>query len=111
LEDFFKVQYWYLLTHRLKKNEKICLKGNWYSKVIDATDSIPQHLKKICETVSKIFNLKFTGIDVIYDDKSKKKEYRILEINCQPWIRTHHLPMEWKPRNVAWAILDLYFKK
>jgi cyanophycin synthetase len=109
LADFFKAQYWYSFTHRLKKNEKIFLKGNWYSKVVDITDHIPKDIKKTCETVSKIFNLKFAGVDVIYDTSAKQNKYQILEINSQPWIKTHHLPMEWKPRNVAWAILDLYF--
>jgi D-alanine-D-alanine ligase-like ATP-grasp enzyme len=40
-----------------------------------------------------------------------QKKYWILEVNSQPWFKTHYLPMEWKPRNVAWAILDLYFWK
>jgi cyanophycin synthetase len=107
LEKFFTVQYWYSFSSRLKKNEKIFLKGNGYSKVIDITDTIPKDIKKACEDVSKIFNLKVAGVDVMYN----QKKYWILEVNSQPWFKTHYLPMEWKPRNVAWAILDLYFWK
>lgn len=46
LECFFKAQYWYSFTHHLKKNEKIFLKWNGYSKVIDITDTIPKDIKK-----------------------------------------------------------------
>ena len=112
LENFFKVQYWYAFTHRLKKNEKIFLKGNGYAKVIDITDTIPKDIKKTCEQVSKVFNLKVAWVDIIFSpptSSSQKPNHRVLEVNSQPWFKTHYLPMEWKPRNVAWAILDLYF--
>ena len=109
LEDFFTIQYWYSFTHRLRKDEKIFLKGNGYSRVIDISDTIPKDIKKTCEQASKVFNLKVAGVDVMYDASSKKPNYRVLEVNSQPWFKTHYLPMEWKPRNVAGAILDLYF--
>ncbi len=112
LEDFFKVQYWYAFTHRPKKDEIIFLKGNGYNKVIDITDEIPKKIKEKCEQASIVFDLKVTGIDVIYNiSSSGEMDYRVLEVNSQPGIRTHHLPMWWKPRNAAWAILDLYFDK
>jgi len=110
LEDFFIAQYGYSLNSCPKKDEILFLKGNWYSKVIDFTDEIPQEIKEKCEEVSTIFNLKVTGVDVIYNTlPSGDIEYWILEANSQAWIKTHHMPMEGKPRNVAWAILDLYF--
>lgn len=110
LEDFFKVQYWYWFSHRLKKDEEIFLKGNGYSRVIDITDTIPKDIKHTCEQVSKVFNLKVVWVDIMFDTTSlKRPNHWVLEANSQPWFKTHYLPMEWKPRNVAWAILDLYF--
>ncbi|HMS91329.1 MAG TPA: ATP-grasp domain-containing protein [Candidatus Absconditabacterales bacterium] len=111
LEAFFKVQYGYTFDHCPKKNEQLFLKGNGYSSVIDVTDGLPQIIKEKCEQTSKLFNLKVTGIDVIYNESPTGDiNYRILEVNSQPGIRTHHLPMAGKPRNVAGAILDLYFQ-
>jgi len=112
LEEFFKVQYWYTLDYCPKENEQIFLKGNGYTNVVDVTDTVPKNIKKACEQVSKLFDLKVVGIDVIYSMSGLNKiNFWILEANSQPWIKTHHLPMEWKSRNVAWAILDLYFPK
>lgn len=108
LESFIKTQYKMTLSNIPKKNQKIFLKWNWYSKVIDITDTIEKKIKNICEKISKIFNLPIAWVDIIYNKKTK--QYRVLEVNSQPWIKTHHLPMEWKSRNVAGAILDLYFK-
>jgi len=110
LEKFFKVQYWYSFSDCPEKDEILVLKGNGYSKVVDFTDELPQKIKEKCETVSRIFDLKVTWVDVIYNKSAAGEiEYRILEVNSQPGIRTHHMPMEGKSRNVAWAILNLYF--
>lgn len=112
LEKFFKVQYWYSFNDHPKKGEILILKGNGYAKVVDFTDKLPQKIKEKCEKISSIFNLKVTWVDVIYNKSASGEiEYWILEINSQPGIRTHHMPMEGKSRNVAWAILDLYFGK
>lgn len=111
LEKFFKIQYGYSFDSCPKKNEKLFLKGNGYAKVIDITDNIPKNIKNTCEQASRIFNLKVVWVDIIYNPSSQESKHRILEVNSQPWFKTHYLPMEWKPRNVAWAVLDLYFDK
>lgn len=108
LELFFQTQYKINFSDILEKDKQGFLKWNGYSKVIDITDDIPVEICKVCEEISKIFKLPVAWVDVIYNKDTKK--YRVLEVNSQPWIKTHHLPMEWKARNVAGAILDLYLE-
>src|SRR5699024_7090839 len=75
---------------------------------IDATDEIPDSVKKMAVAASNaIPGLVQSGVDVIYDKGTNNAV--ILEINTLPSIRTHLFPMEGKARDIPSAIIDYYF--
>lgn len=99
-----------------KRNQYVRLKnvGNMAAggEVFDATDQICTENKKLAEEVSRIFNLRLTGIDIICKDIAKPIGSRgiILEVNSMPDISMHHYPQHGKARNVAKAVLSAVFK-
>ena len=108
---------WLNINSIPKRNQKIFLRKNanlstwWVS--IDVTDKIHPEIKKMCEKASKILWLKVCWIDYLSEDISKplsKQKWWIIEVNHTPWLRWHHFPFEWKPRNVAKEILKLALK-
>jgi len=109
LEEFFKAQYGYALTHIPYAWESLMLKWNWYDSTADITDKIPPPLQNICIKISQTLQLKFTGIDIIYAPSLAGENYRVLEVNAQPGIKSHHTPVTGEWRDIAWLLLDFYF--
>lgn len=79
---------------------------------LDVTDKVHPSVKDMCERWAKALTLWLAWIDFVTTDISKPiKEtwWAIIEANHTPGIRMHHFPSEWKPRNVAKAILKQLF--
>lgn len=114
--NYIKEQ-WFTLDDIPEKWKVIFIRKNanvstWWLSV-DVTDIIHPEIKKLCEKVSKIINLKVCWVDYISEDISKPLKYQkwgIIEVNDTPGIYIHHLPAIWKPRNVAKKILELAYK-
>ena len=93
-----------------KKNKRIILRDNSNvstgGESIGMTEMMPDRFKKIAEKVSKIFNAKICGVDIIIDDLDKE-EYTIIEINDNPGISSSEWPYEGEGRNIGTKILEL----
>lgn len=93
-----------------KKNKRIFLRDNSNvstgGESIGMTEMMPDRFKKIAEKVSKIFNAKICGVDIIIDDLDKE-EYTIIEINDNPGISSSEWPYEGEGRNIGTKILEL----
>ncbi len=78
----------------------------------DVTDNIADNNIKLFEKIAKSLNASIVWIDILANDLSKdltSEDYVVIEVNVSPWIRMHHFPSKWKPRNIALNILeDLY---
>ncbi len=72
---------------------------------IDVTKKTNAFYKKIAIKISKVFNLKIIGVDIIIPNNATPGEYRVLEINDNPAIHIHHFPLDGKPINVSLEIL------
>jgi len=53
--------------------------------------------------------MRVTGVDVIYDELTKR--FWVLELNDCPGIDIHHYPVLGRPRGVAGDIVDFLFKE
>lgn len=109
---------WLTLQSIIQKNKRLFLRKNanlsTWGISIDVTEKIHPEIKKMAEKASKVLNLQVCGIDYLSLDISKplaQQKWGIIEVNHTPWLRWHHFPAVWKPRNVAKAILELVFKK
>lgn len=110
LIEFIKVQYWYGMNKVLNKWEIIYINWNWYNSIEDYTDNIHNWIHKLCKKISNKFKLKFFWVDIISNDLSNiNEDYYILEINSNPWLKSHLNPLIWKPRNVVKDLMDMYF--
>lgn len=93
-----------------KEGERITLRGNSNvstgGESIDMTDTIPKYFKEIAEKVSKSFNAKICGVDIIINDM-EKEEYKVLEVNSNPGIYIQRWPYEGKERRIGIEILKL----
>ena len=93
-----------------KEGERVTLRGNSNvstgGESIDMTDIMPQYFKKIAEEVSKSFNAKICGVDIIVND-IEKEEYAVLEVNSNPGIYIQRWPYEGEERRIAIEILKL----
>ncbi len=74
---------------------------------IDVTEKTHINYKKLAIQISKLFNLKIAGIDMITLNHKIPGPITVLEVNNNPAIHIHHHPLEGKPRNVALDILKL----
>lgn len=100
----------------LEKNKRIFLRKNanlstWWTS-IDYTDLVNPVLRDMVINAAKIVNLQVAWVDIITTDISKTFEeswWVFIEINATPWLRMHHFPWQWEPRNVAKKIIELYF--
>ena len=108
----------YKLWNILDKGEKIFVRKNanlstgWFA--IDATELVHTSIIDDCVRFSNILWLWVAGIDVMTSDICKPLSETwgaIIEVNNTPWFKMHHYPAIWKPRNVAWALLDSIFTK
>ena len=93
-----------------KEGERITLRGNSNASTggesIDMTDAMPKYFKEIAEKVSKTFDAKICGVDIIINDM-EKENYKILEVNSNPGLSIHRWPYEGKERRVGIDILKL----
>ena len=93
-----------------KAEERVTLRGNSNvssgGESIDMTDIMPQYFKGVAERVSKCFNAKICGVDIIIDDM-KKEEYKVLEVNSNPGIYIQRWPYEGKEHRIGLEILKL----
>ena len=107
---------WYKLDSILEKDKKIKVRKNenlstWWL-AIDVTDKVHPEIKSEAEKIAKLVWLWFCWVDYFCEDISKWLEegkWAIIEINATPWIRMHHFPSIWKPRNIAKKILEAVF--
>ncbi len=74
-------------------------------ETIDATSKTNVFYKKIAIKISKILNLKITGIDIIIKNNTTPGDYRVLEVNDNPAIHIHHFPLEGKSIDMSSKIL------
>ena len=93
-----------------KEGERITLRGNSNASTggesIDMTDAMPKYFKEIAEKVSKTFDAKICGVDIIINDM-EHENYKILEVNSNPGLSIHRWPYEGKERRIAYEILRL----
>lgn len=93
-----------------KKDERVFLRDNSNTSTggesIEMTDVMPERFKKIAEKVSKLFNAKICGVDIIIDELDKE-EYTIVEINDNPGISINEWPYEGEGKNIGTKILEL----
>jgi cyanophycin synthetase len=81
--------------------------------LIDVTSAMHEDNKRLFIDVLRHFDLRCGGLDVILEDIARPwREQRggILEINSFPCIDMHHAPTSGTPRDVAAALVDLFFK-
>ena len=113
--NFIKQQ-WYSMEGILENGKKIKVRKNenlstgWLA--IDMTDNIHPEIKQEAIKIAKLTWLGFCWVDFFCKDiglSLKEGKWAIIEVNATPWIRMHHLPSIWKPRNVAKKILEAIF--
>lgn len=117
-KEYTKNRYWYISTSIPKKKEIVYLRGNsnlstWWD-AMDITDIIHPKFKKICCKIARICKCPIAGVDVIVPDITKDpdiQKWAIIEINSGAQYNIHQTDTFGKPRNVAWALLDFYFKE
>lgn len=100
-----------------KVNETIMLHRNPFLRlgadVIDETARIHPDNVRLCEAVARHFDIRCVGMDIMFEDISRpwsEQRCAILELNSLPSIEMHHTPMQGEPRDVAGALVDLFFK-
>jgi len=108
---------WYSLNSILKKWEKIFVRDNWNLSTwwisVDVTDIVHQEVIDEAIRFSNILWLGLSWVDIMSKDISQslmETNGAIIEINNTPWLKMHHFPSKWKPRNVAKALLNYIFK-
>lgn len=113
--DFIKEQ-WYSMQDILENEKQIKVRKNenlstgWLA--IDMTDKIHNEIKNEAIKIAKLTWLWFCWVDFFCKDISlslKEGRGAIIEVNATPWIRMHHFPSIWKPRNIAKKILEAVF--
>lgn len=93
---------------RVRKNAN--LSSGW--SAIDITDNIHPEILEQCVKLSEKLWLRMCWVDVFSDDISRpltENNGAIIEVNATPWIRMHHFPSIWTPRNVAKELLNFIF--
>jgi glutamate--cysteine ligase len=100
------------LTYIPKEKEKIILRQN--SNIStggigkDATDKIPEEMKRVAIKSTKAIGIVICGVDIIHQEKTGK--FYVLELNDCPGIDIHHFPAIGKPQNVAKDIIEFLIK-
>lgn len=99
------------------KNEVVWLQKDPFLKLggdlVELTPRIHSDNLRLFQNIAKFFDVRVVGIDFLCKDISvswKNQLCAILELNSLPCIELHHFPSEGKPRNVAEAVVDLFFK-
>ena len=92
------------------EGKRVILRGNSNvstgGESIDMTDTMPKYFKEIAEKVSKSFNAKICGVDIIIND-IEKEEYKVLEVNSNPGIYIQRWPYEGNERRIGLEVLKL----
>ncbi|EKE30300.1 MAG: cyanophycin synthetase [uncultured bacterium (gcode 4)] len=80
---------------------------------VDMTDIVHPSMIDIAKKVLSSFPwLPYAGIDMLSKDpliEQSDSNYRILEVNSNPWLSMHAFPWAGKPRNVASIVADIIF--
>ena len=75
----------------------------------DATNEAPSIVKQTAIAAAKAIGMEITGVDILYDELSKKAY--VIELNDQPGIDIHHFPVVGKSQNVAKDVIDYIIGK
>jgi len=96
-----------------KKMEKIFLRQNANISTggigRDATDEVCQFVKDLAIEATKAIGMVISGVDIIYNEKTKKAY--VLELNDTPGIDIHHFPVFGQARPVANDIVSFLKKE
>ncbi len=79
---------------------------------VDVTDVVHPDNRTMALRAAAASGLDVVGVDFITPDISrsyKEAGGAICELNAQPGLRTHHIPNEGTPRDVAGPIIDMLF--
>ncbi|MBA2650387.1 MAG: cyanophycin synthetase [Legionella sp.] len=100
----------------LPKDEVVYLKGianlSAGGTAMDVTDMVHPINIKLAERIARIINLDICGIDIIAQSISSpigSNNGAVIEVNAGPGFRMHLYPTQGKPRNVAAAVLDMFY--
>ncbi len=115
---YLKDAYGYTLQTIPKKKRRIFLRGNsnlstWWDAE-DITDIIHPKFKRICIKLARLCSCPIVWVDIIAWDISKDpavQERAVIELNDNAQYNIHQTDIFGTPRDVAGAILDLYFWK
>lgn len=92
----------------LQKGETIFLRQNANISTggigKDVTDQVCQLVKELAVRATKAIGMVISGVDIIYNPKSKKAY--VLELNANPGIDIHHYPAFGRSRLVADDIVE-----
>lgn len=83
-------------------------------EVVDITDEVHDSYKQAIVKLAEVLELGICGADFLAEDFTRPMQPGkciLLEINCAIGLRTHHFPMQGKPRDVAGAVFDAFAKK
>ncbi|MEX0928835.1 MAG: cyanophycin synthetase [Balneolales bacterium] len=106
----------YSLNSIPNKNETVFLKATANLSTggtgIDITDSVHPYNVALAERVARIIGLDICGIDLMADSLAipvRDNGGVVLEVNAEPGLRMHLLPVRGRPRNVAKPIIDMLY--
>lgn len=91
----------------LRKTANLSLGGESHDK----TDEVCAENRALFERIARACDLNVIGIDFMCENIAipahEQAGAGIIEVNASPGLRTHHLPVAGKPRNVAGEILKM----
>jgi D-alanine-D-alanine ligase-like ATP-grasp enzyme len=94
-------------THVLLSEHSERPNGGYF---IDITDTVPSATIVEIERAAEVCDVEIVGFDIISPNLLKQdSSFTFIEGNTLPYIEIHDIPYEGKPRNVASAVLDMWF--
>ena len=107
----------YTLETRPKKDEIVYLQKNPFLKLggdlVEVTNVVHPDNIQLFKDIAKFFDIRLVGMDFLVPDITsswRNQQCAVLELNSVPCIEMHHFPSSAKTRNVANALVDLFFK-
>lgn len=91
--------------------KNVCNMGSG-GEVEEVTDAICSENKQLALQITKAFQLRLCGLDVLCKDIRKPITSTggvVIEVNAQPDIGMHHFPQKGKPRDLATPIIRASF--
>ncbi len=82
-------------------------------ELIDVTKNVHPDNTQLFKDVAVFFDIRLVGMDFMIPDIAvswRKQNCAILELNSLPWIEMHNFPSSGDAKNVASAVVDLFFK-